>query len=103
MKSEVASPHMVTRTFEPQLSVRELLTGRQESVNNGDLDTTLAIPDYTLITSQHPINRQADDLVSLQNKPQNQQLTYRPVNTTKKTFAKNVFLSWGTPQKKEKN
>ena len=95
METEEVSPHMVTGAFEPQTSVPEFLTGRthsqpilsrQESVNNVDLDTTLPVPDNTPATAQDPINRLADVLVNLQNKPQNQSLTIRPVNTTTMTF-----------------
>ena len=86
---------MVTGAFEPQTSVAEFLNGRthsqpilsrQESVNNVDLDTTLPVPDNTPATAQDPINGLADVLVSLQNKPQNQSLTIRPVNSTTMTF-----------------
>ena len=79
---------MVTWAFQPQTSVPKFLTGRihsqstlrrQTSVNNVVWDKTVPVPDNTSATSQDPINRLADVLVSPQTKPQCQLLTVRPV------------------------
>ena len=92
---EDESSYMVTGAFEPQTSVPEFLTGRihtqptfsrQASTTNTNHDTILLDPENTTGQPQDPINRLADVLVNLQNKPQNQSLTIRPVNTTTLTF-----------------
>ena len=87
--------YMVTGAFEPQTSVPEFLTGRtltkptlsrQVSTSNTNLNATLPDPETPPASSQDPINRLADVLVNLQNNPQNQSPTIRPVNTTTRTF-----------------
>ena len=95
IEPEDESPYMVTGAFEPQTSDPEFLTGRthtqptlsrQVSTSNTNLKFTLPDPEIPPASSQDPINRLADVLVNLQNKPQNQSLTIRPVNTTTRTF-----------------
>ena len=58
---------------------------RQESAHDTTLDTTLPVAEpVTAEQPQDPINRLADVLVSLQNKPQ--AMTIRPVTTNPMTF-----------------
>ena len=88
------SSYMVTGAIDTQQQIPEFLTGRihsipnlerQQSNHNVSLDTTLPAPDLEVPeTSQDPLNRLADVLVNLQNKPQN--MTIRPVQTTPMTF-----------------
>ena len=88
------SHYMVTGANETQQPIPELLTGRihsipnlerQQSNHNVSLDTTLPAPDPEVPqTPQDPLNRLADVLVNLQNKPQT--MTIRPVQTTPMTF-----------------
>ena len=86
--------YMVTGANEAQQQIPEFLTGRihsipnlerQQSNHNVSLDTTLPAPDPEAPeTPQDPLNRLADVLVNLQNKPQT--MTIRPVQTTPMTF-----------------
>ena len=88
------SHYMVTGANEAQQPIPELLFGRihsipnlerQQSNHNVSLDTTLPAPDPEVPEStQDPLNRLADVLVNLQNKPQT--MTIRPVQTTPMTF-----------------
>ena len=85
---------MVTGANEAQQQIPEFLTGRihsipnlerQQSNHNVSLDTTLPAPETVATeTPQDPLNRLADVLVNLQNKPQT--MTIRPVQTTPMTF-----------------
>ena len=86
--------YMVTGANEAQQPIPEFLTGRihsipnlerQQSNHNVSLDTTLPAPEPEAPeTPQDPLNRLADVLVNLQNKPQT--MTIRPVQTTPMTF-----------------
>ena len=86
--------HMVTGAIDTQQQIPEFLTGRihsipnlerQQSNHNVSLDATLPAPDPEVPeTSQDQLNRLADVLVNLQNKPHN--MTIRPVQTTPMTF-----------------
>ena len=86
--------YMVTGVNEAQQPIPEFLTGRihpipnlerQQSNHNVSLDTTLPAPEPEVPeTPQDPLNRLADVLVNLQNKPQT--MTIRPVQTTPMTF-----------------
>ena len=88
------SHYMVTGANEAQQPIPEFLSGRihsipnlerQQSNHNVSLDTTLSAPDPEVPEStQDPLNRLADVLVNLQNKPQT--MTIRPVQTTPMTF-----------------
>ena len=85
---------MVTGAFDTQRQYPEFLTGRihshptlerQELAQTVSLDTTLPVPEAEVPqTPQSPLNRLADVLVNLQNKPQS--MTIRPVTTTPMTF-----------------
>ena len=85
---------LVTGATDTQRQIPEILTGRihshpklerQESSHNVSLDTTLPAPEPEVPqTPQDPINRLADVLVNLQNKPRS--MTIRPVTTTPVTF-----------------
>ena len=85
---------MVTGATDTQRQIPEFLTGRihshpnlerQELPQNVSLDTTLPAPEPELPqTPQEPLNRVADVLVNLQNKPQS--MTIGPVTTTPMTF-----------------
>ena len=85
---------MVTGANELQQQIPEVLTGqihsqsdiqRQESAHDTTMDTTLPLAEpVTAEQSQDPINRLADVLVNLQNKPQS--MTIRPVTTNPMTF-----------------
>ena len=86
--------YMVTGANEAQQPIPEFLTGRihsipnlerQQSNHNVSLDTTLSAPEPEATEPpQDPLNRLADVLVNLQNKPQT--MTIRPVQTTPMTF-----------------
>ena len=87
--------YMVTGANEAQQQpIPEFLTGRihsipnlerQQSNHNVSLDTTLPAPEPEVSEPpQDPLNRLADVLVNLQNKPQT--MTIRPVQTTPMTF-----------------
>ena len=88
------SPYMVTGANELQQPIPEILTGRihsqpdlqgQESTHDTTLDTTLPITEPVPAEQPlDPINRLADVLVNLQNKPQS--MTIRPVTTNPLTF-----------------
>ena len=88
------SPYMVTGANELQQPIPEFLTGRihsqpdlqrQESTHDTTLDTTLPITEPVPAEQPlDPINRLADVLVNLQNKPQS--MTIRPVTTNPMTF-----------------
>ena len=88
------SPYMVTGATDTQRQSPEFLTGgihshrnleRQESNHNVSLDTTQPAPEPEVPqTPQDPLNRLADVLVNLQNKPQS--MTIRPITTTPMTF-----------------
>ena len=88
------SSYMVTGAIDTQQQIPEFLTGRihsipnlerQQSNHNVSLDATLPAPDLEVPdTSQDQLNRLADVLVNLQNKPHN--MTIRPVQTTPMTF-----------------
>ena len=85
---------MVTGATDTQQQIPEFLTGRihsipnlerQKSNHNISLDTTLPAPEPEQPeTPQDHLNRLADVLVNLQNKPQS--MTLRPVQTTPMTF-----------------
>ena len=85
---------MVTGANEDQQPIPEILTGRihsfpnlerQQPNHNVSLDTTLPAPEPAAPeTPQDPLNRMADVLVNIQNKPQT--MTIRPVQTTPMTF-----------------
>ena len=85
---------MMTGAIDTQLQTPEFLTEgihsipnleRQQSNHNVSLDTTLPAPDPEVPEPpQDPLNRLADELVNLQNKPQS--MTIRPVPTTPMTF-----------------
>ena len=91
---------MVTGATDIQRQFPELLTGRihshpnlerQESTHNVSLDPTLPAPEPEVPeTSQDLLNRLADVLVSLHNKPQS--MTIRPVTTTPMTFDRKFEL-----------
>ena len=84
----------MTGATDTQRQIPEFLTGRihshpnlerQESSHNVSLDTTLPAPEPEVPqTPQDPLNRLADVLVNLQNKPQS--MTIRPVTTTPMTI-----------------
>ena len=86
--------YMVTGANEAQQPIPDFLTGRihsipnlerQQSNHNVSLDTTLPAPEPEVTEPpQDPLNRLADVLVNLQNKPQT--MTIRPVQTTPMTF-----------------
>ena len=88
------SPYMVTGANELQHPIPEFLTGRihsqpnlqrHESTHDTFLDTTLPIAEPAPAEQpQDPINRLADVLVNLQNKPHS--LTIRPVTANPMTF-----------------
>ena len=88
------SPYMVTGVNELQQPIPEFLTGRihsqpdlqrQESTHDTTLDTTLPVAEPVPAEQPlDPINRLADVLVNLQNKPQS--MTIRPVTTNPMTF-----------------
>ena len=95
LRDTAGSGHcMVTGANEAQQQIPEFLTGRihsipnlerQQSNHNVSLDTTLPAPEQEAPeTPQDPLNRLADVLVNLQNKPQT--MTIRPVQTTPMTF-----------------
>ena len=85
------SPYMVTGAIDTQQQIPEFLTGRihsipnlerQQSKHNVSLDATLPAPDPEVHElSQDPLNRLADVLVNLQNKPQS--MTIRPLDQSK--------------------
>ena len=89
-----SSHYIVTGANETQQQNPDFLTGRihsisnlerQQSNHNVSLDTTLPAPEPEVpATPQDPLNRLADVLVNLQNKPQT--MTIRPVQTTPMTF-----------------
>ena len=89
-----SSQDMVTGANETQQQIPEFLTGRihsipnlerQQSNHNVSLDTTLPAPEPDVpATPQDPLNRLADVLVNLQNKPPT--MTIRPVQTTPLTY-----------------
>ena len=98
------SGDMVTGANEAQKQIPEFLIGRihsilnlerQQSNHNVSLDTTLLAPvQEDPETPQDPLNRLADVLVNLQNKPQT--MTIQPVQTTPMTFdgkGENIELS----------
>ena len=88
------TPYIVTGANELQHPIPEFLTGRihsqpdlqrQESARDTTLDTTLPVAEpVTAEQPQDPINRLADVLVNLTNKPQT--MTIRPVTTNPMTF-----------------
>ena len=92
--TEDLGPYMVTGATDTHRQIPEFLTGRiyshpnlerQESTHNISLDTILPAPEPEVPqTPQDPLNRLADVLVNLQNKPQS--VTIRPVTTTPMTF-----------------
>ena len=87
---------MVTGENEPPIDVPEFLTGRMPSRShlhrshddlNPLLDTTIPAQERTVpAPEQHPVNRLADVLTSMQNRTTAQQLTIRPVNSNRMTF-----------------
>ena len=87
-------PYMVTGANELQHPIPEFLTGRihsqpnlqrQESTHDTTMDTTLPLAEPVPAEQpQDPINRLADVLVNLQNKPHS--MTIRPVTTNHMTF-----------------
>ena len=100
----VCGSYMVTGAINTLPQFPEFLTGRihsipnlerQQSNHNVSLDTTLPAPDPEVHEpSQDPLNRLADVLVNLQNKPQS--MTIRPVQTTPLRFdgkSKNLSFS----------
>ena len=87
---------MVTGENESPIDVPEFLTGRKPSRSHlhrshDDLnplrDTTIPAQERTVpAPEQDPINRLADVLTSMQNRPTAQQLTIRPVTSNTMTF-----------------
>ena len=85
--------YMVTGAHETN-QVPEFLTGRnpphpnlQNDDHDDTLDTTVPVMDNPSTSSPiDPIERLADVLVNMQNRPQTQHLTIRPVNSTTMTF-----------------
>ena len=86
---------MVTGENESPIEVPEFLTGRMPSTSHLNrscddlplLDTTIPAQERPAPASeQDPINRLADVLTSMQNRPTAQQLTIRPVNSNTMTF-----------------
>ena len=86
---------MVTGENESPIEVPEFLTGRMPSTSHLNrscddlplLDTTIPAQERPALASeQDPINRLADVLTSMQNRPTAQQLTIRPVNSNTMTF-----------------
>ena len=85
---------MLTGATDTQRQFPEFLTGqihsnpkleRQESAHNISLDTTLPVQKLIMPeTPQDPINRLADALTNMQNKPKS--MTIRPVITNPMTF-----------------
>ena len=88
------TPYIVTGANELQRPIPEFLTGRihsqpdpqrQESAHDTTMDTTLPEAEPVMAEQpQDPINRLADVLGNLQNKPQS--MTIRPVTTNPMTF-----------------
>ena len=87
---------MVTRDNESPVTVPELLTGRvpsrttlnqSQDDHNQLLDTTIPAQERVIpVADLHPINRLADVLASMQNRPTAQQLTICPVNSSTLTL-----------------
>ena len=87
---------MVTGDNESLIEAPEILKGRMPSRNhlhsshddfNPLLDTTNPAQETTVQAPElDPINRLADVLTSMQNRPTAQQLTIRPVNSNTMTF-----------------
>ena len=87
---------MVTGENESPMDVSEFLTGRMPSKSHNNrshddlnplLDTTIPAQERTVPAwEQDPINRLADVLTSMQNRPTAQQVTIRPVNSNTMTF-----------------
>ena len=87
---------MVTGDNESPIDAPEFLTGRMQSRShlqsshddlNPLLDTTIPAQERIVpAPEQDPINRLADALTSMQNRPTAQQLTIRPVNSNTMTF-----------------
>ena len=87
---------MVTGENESPTDIPEFLTGRMPSRShlnrshddlNPLLDTTIPAQERTVpAPEQDPINRLADVLTSMQNRPTAQQPTIRPVNSNTMTF-----------------
>ena len=87
---------MVTGENESPIDVPEFLTGRMPSRShlhrshddlNPLLDMTIPAQETTVAALERdPINRLADVLTSMQNRPTAQQLTIRPVNSNTMTF-----------------
>ena len=87
---------MVTGDNESPFEAAEFLTGRMPSRShlhsshdnlNPLLDMTIRTQERTVpAPEQDPINRLADVLTSMQNRPTAQQLTIRPVNSNTMTF-----------------
>ena len=87
---------MVTGEIETPIDVPEFLTGRMPSRRhlhrshddlNPLLDTTIPGQERTVpAPEQDPMNKLADVLTSMQNRPTAQQLTIRPVNSNTMTF-----------------
>ena len=81
------TPHMVPEflTGRPMQSCGPLQ--RQNSNNNESQDTIPHVPETTAPnTSSDPINRLAEGLVGMDNRPSAQTLMVRPVSTTTLTF-----------------
>ena len=88
------TPYLVTGTNELQPSIPDTLTGRihsqpdlqrQEPAHDTTMDTTLPVAEPVMAEQpQDPINRLADVLVNLQNKPQLMKI--RPVTKNPMTF-----------------
>ena len=85
---------MVTGDNESKIVVPEFLTGLipsrnhpNQSYDDINFDTTIRAQERTaLATGSDPINRLADVLTSMHNRPTAQQLTIRPVNSNTMTF-----------------
>ena len=87
---------MVTGEIESPILVPEFLTGRMPSRSqleqshvdlNPLLDTTIPAQERSApATESDPINKLADVLTSMQNRPTTRQLTIRPVNFSTMTF-----------------
>ena len=83
---------MVTGANPTTHMVREFLTGRpmqslQRQNSNNDESQVPQVPETTApTTSSYPINRLAEVLVGMKNRPSAQMLMVRPVSTTTLTF-----------------
>ena len=94
--TEDLGPYIVTGATDTQQQIPDFLTGRidsiptlnlQESTHYNSQDAPLPVQEPEVADiPQDPINRLADVLTNLQNKPQS--MTFRPVTSTPITFDK---------------